>query len=284
MPFLNTRKPVLHYQVDDHSEPWRDASAVVLQHGYARSSQFWHAWIPHLSGRHSVVRADLRGHGESPVDFDPAAPHTVDAYVGDIVAVLDELGLDAVHYCGESFGGIIGMALAAQHPERVRTLTLIAAPVYQNQTSQDVYAAGFPAREQALRTLGTRKWAEAVYGAPGFFPEGTDPRLRDWYVGEIGKSDAEVLCGLYGTLLRHASAEEFLPKITAPVLGLYPTSGLLTSSEQEDLLARGIRDLTMIHLPTKSHAILTLHPDECAQYLAAFIARHDASLADGRPV
>jgi 3-oxoadipate enol-lactonase len=255
----------------------------MLQHGYARSLRFWYAWIPHLSGRYRVVRADLRGHGESPVDFDPAAPHTLDAYVGDVIALLDELGLDAVHYCGESFGGIIGMALAAQHPRRVRTLTLIAAPVYQNRTSQDVYAAGFPAREQALRTLGTRKWAEAVYGAPGFFPEGTDQRLRDWYVGEIAKSDAEVLCGLYGTLLRRASAESFLPHIAAPVLGLYPTSGLLTGSEQEELLARGIRDLTMIHLPTRSHAILTLFPAECARYLLAFLTRHDSQAAGDMP-
>jgi len=281
MPFLDTRKPVLHYQVDDHTDPWQDDSAVVLQHGYARSSRFWHAWIPHLSRHHKVVRADLRGHGESPVDFDPAAPHTLDAYVSDIVAVLDELGLDRVHYCGESFGGIIGMALAAQHPDRLRTLTLISSPVYQNEKSQDVYAAGFPAREQALRTLGTRKWAEAIYGAPDFFPEGTDPRLRDWYVGEIAKSDAEVLCGLYGTLLRHASAEALLPDISAPVLGLYPTSGLLTSSEQEELLARSIRDLTMIHLPTRSHAILTLYPDECAQHLLAFMTRHDSHASDG---
>jgi 3-oxoadipate enol-lactonase len=283
MPFLITRKPVLHYRVDDHTEPWRDAGTVVLQHGYARSSLFWHAWIPHLSGRYRVVRPDLRGHGESPVDFDPAAPHMLDAYVGDVIAVLDALGVDAVHYCGESFGGIIGMALAAQHPRRVRTLTLIAAPVYQNQTSQDVYAAGFPTREQALRTLGTRKWAEAVYGAPGFFPEGTDPRLRDWYVGEIARSDAEVLCGLYGTLLRTASAEALLPEIAAPVLGLYPTSGLLTSSEQENLLARGIRDLTMIHLPTSSHAILTLYPAECAEHLLNFITGHDRQAGDSMP-
>lgn len=283
MPFLTLRKPVLHYQVDDHTDPWRETGTVVLQHGYARSSKFWHAWIPYLSGRYRVVRPDLRGHGESPVDFDPAAPHLLDAYVGDVIAVLDALGLDAVHYCGESFGGIIGMALAARHPQRVRTLTLIAAPVYQNQTSQDVYAAGFPTREQALRTLGTRKWAEAVYGAPDFFPGGTDPGLRDWYVGEIARSDAEVLCGLYGTLLRTASAEALLPEIAMPVLGLYPTSGLLTGSEQEGLLVRGIRNLTMIHLPTSSHAILTLYPAECAEHLLNFITGHDSQADDGMP-
>ena len=267
-------KPTLHYRVDDHTEPWRDAGTILLQHGYARSSRFWHAWVPYLSRRYRVVRADLRGHGESPVDFDPAGGSTLEGYVDDALAVMDELGLASAHYCGESFGGIIGMVLAARHPARVRTLSLVSSPVYQNQKSQDVYAAGFPSREEALRTLGTRKWAEAVYGAPGFFPEGTDPRLRDWYVGEIAKSDAEVLCGLYG-LLRHASAEALLPRIEAPVLGLYPTSGLLTSSEQEELLAKGIRDLTMIHLSTKSHAILTLYPAECAAHLLDFINRND---------
>jgi 3-oxoadipate enol-lactonase len=275
MPVLDTRHPKLHYRLDDHTDPWLKPATVLLQHGYARSSEFWRAWVPHLSGSFRILRPDMRGHGESPVDFDTAAPHTVEAYVDDVVALLDALGLDAVHYCGESFGGIVGMALAATHPDRVLTLTLVAAPVFQNAKSQDVYAAGFPTREEALHTLGTLKWAEKIYGAPGFFPDGTDPRLRDWYVAEIGKSDPNVLSGLYGTLLRYASAEPFLPRIAAPVLGLYPTSGLLTGSEQEALLARDIRHLTLVHLPTASHAILTLYPAECAGHLRDFLAKHE---------
>ena len=249
----------------------------MLQHGFARSSKFWYAFIPHLSGQYRVVRPDLRGHGKSPVDFDTSTQQSVEDYVGDVIALLDALDLDAVHYCGESFGGIVGIALAALHPDRVRTLTLIGSPVYQNQKSQDTYAAGFLSREEALRTLGTRQWAEKVYGAPRFFPERTDPRLRDWYLGEIGKTAPEVLCGLYG-LLRHASADALLPKISAPVLGLYPTSSMLTSSEQEELLTRGISDFTVIHMPTSSHAILTLYPHELAEHLLSFIKRLD----DGR--
>jgi 3-oxoadipate enol-lactonase len=267
-------KPTLHYRVDDFTDPWRNAGTILLQHGYARSSRFWHGWVPHLARCYKVVRPDLRGHGESPVDFNPATDSTLTGYVDDVLAVLDELGLDAVHYCGESFGGVIGMVLAAEHPERVRTLSMVSSPVYQNQKSQEAYAAGFPTREEALRTLGTRKWAEAIYGAPDFFPEGTDPGLREWYVGEIGKSGAEVLCGLNG-LLRHATVKDHLPRIEAAVLSLYPTAGLLTSSEQEALLAAGIRNLRTIHLPTSSHAVLTLYPAECARHVLEFIARHD---------
>src|SRR5688572_22608720 len=268
MPFIRRPgKPTLHYTVDDFTDAWKPSATVVLQHGYARNSRFWYAWVPHLARHYKVVRMDLRGHGESPIDFDPATESTLEGYIGDLVALLDALGLDDVHYCGESFGGILGMVLAAEHAKRVRTLTLVAAPVFQN--AQAAFSAGFPTREEALRTLGTRKWAEAIYGAPGFFPPGTDPRLREWYLGEIAKSDVEVLCGLYG-LLRHANAKSYLPRIEAPVLGLYPTSGALTSSEQETLLAEGIKHLRMIHLPTASHAVLTLEPDACAGHLLRF--------------
>ena len=274
MPFLaRPSKPTLHYRIDDFTDPWKHARTIVLQHGYARNSGFWYSWVPYLSRDYKVVRMDLRGHGDSPVDFDPATGSTLDGYVDDLVAMLNALELDAVHYCGESFGGILGMVLAAQHPERVRTLTLVAAPVYQNEKA--AFSAGFATREEALRTLGTRKWAEAIYGAPGFFPPQTDPRLREWYVGEIAKSDVEVLFGLYG-LLRHANAKPFLSCINVPVLGLYPTSGALTSSEQEALLAEGIKDLRMIHLPTSSHAVLTLEPEACAQQMLSFVTDHDA--------
>ena len=275
MPFFRRKtKPTLHYRIDDFTDPWKKSGAILLQHGYARSSRFWHGWVPYLSRFYRIVRPDLRGHGESPVDFNPATESTVECYIEDIAAVLDELKLDSVHFCGESFGGILGMALAAEHPKRVRTLSLVSAPVYQNQKSQEAYAGGYPTREEALRTMGTKKWAAAIYGAPHFFPAGTDPGMRQWYVEEIGKSDPEVLCGLYG-LLRHANAQDFLPRIKAPVLGLYPTAGTITSPEQEELLAAGIRNLRMIHLPTESHAILTLKPAACAEHVLHFAAQYD---------
>ncbi len=275
MPLLSRPgKPTLHYRFDDYTDPWMNAGVIVLQHGYARSSRLWYGWIPHLARRYKILRMDLRGHGESPLDFDLSAVHTLEAYAEDVIAVMDALNLATVHYCGESFGGIIGMLLAADYAQRIRSLTLVAAPVYQNTNA--AYAAGYATREQALRTLGTAAWAKAIYGAPGFFPPETPLALREWYVNEIGKTDVEVLCGLYG-LLKHANATALLPHIDAPVLGLYPTAGALTSSEQEGLLTANIRNLRMIHLPTPSHAVLTLAPEACARHLLGFVSAQDES-------
>ena len=51
--------------------------------------------------------------------------------------------------------------------------------------------------------------------------------------------------------------------------------------EQELLLAEGIRDLRMIHLPSSSHAILTLEPEACAQHVLRFVMAHDAAEREG---
>ena len=124
MPFLKRKgKPSLHYRIDDFTDPWKNAPTVLLQHGFGRSSQFWTSWVPYLSRFYKVVRPDLRGLGLSPVEFNPATDITIENYIDDMTALLDALKLESVHYCGESFGGILGMVLAAG-----RGVTLLGIP------------------------------------------------------------------------------------------------------------------------------------------------------------
>ncbi len=274
MPYLErSAKPTLHYRIDDYTDPWSSAPTIILQHGFGRSSQFWYSWVPYLSRFYKVVRPDLRGLGLSPADFEPRTGITIESYLADLVALLDALGLESAHYCGESFGGILGMILAAEHPARVRTLSLVSAPVSLNQQHQETFAVGYASREDALRSMGAKKWAAAT-NTTTRFPPGTDPALLEWYAAEMGKSDVEVLCALYG-LLRTASAAPYLSRIRAPVLGLYPTSGSITSREQEQALAAGIPHMKRIHLPTRYHSILTINPAVCAKHVLHFAAQND---------
>lgn len=277
MPFLKRAgKPTLHYAVDDYTDPWKKAPTIVLQHGFGRSGTFWYAWVPYLSRFYRVVRPDLRGLGRSPVDFDPAKGLSIEAYLDDLFAILDEIGTDAAHFCGESFGGILGMIAAATQPERIRTLSLVSAPVRLNEQHKETFAAGFASREEALRTLGAKRWAAHTNGTTRF-PPGTDEGLREWYAQEMGKSDVEVLCALYG-LLRDASAEAFLSRIRTPVLGLYPSNGPITNDEQRQMLKKGIPQMRFIEVPSAFHSILTLHPALCAKSVLHFAAQ-----ADGMP-
>ena len=162
MPFLERAgQPRLHYEFDDYTDPWKKAPCIMLQHGYARSTKFWRAWIPYLSRFYRVLRLDLRGLGESSRDFDLANGINLAAYLKDFTDLLDHLGIESAHYCGESSAGTLGMAFAAECPQRVRTLSIISSPVAMSEEDKVSALAGHPDRVTALRKMGARGWLEA---------------------------------------------------------------------------------------------------------------------------
>lgn len=274
MPVLTRPgQPDLHYAVDDCTDPWKNAPWLVLQHGNGRSGRFWYSWVPYLCRHYKVVRPDARGLGQSPADFDPAAGITLDNLVDDLAALVDALGGGPVHFCGESMGGILGLALAALHPGLVRTLTLVATPVYISDAMKAKYAMGHASRVDAMETMGREAWLKATNRSTRFPPD-TDPGLLDWYEAEFAKSDYAVQLA-YSRLVNGANAQDLLPRVAAPVLGLYPTEGPITSAEQERLLAERLRDFHIVHLPTRYHMVHHIAPAACATALLHFAARHD---------
>lgn len=266
-------KPTLHYSVDDYTDPWKKAPHILLQHGNGRSSQFWYSWIPYLSRFYKVLRPDARGLGRSPVEFDVAAGVTVEALVDDLTAICDAAGAEAVHFCGESMGGILGLAFSAMQPRRVRTLTLVATPVYISDKMKETYSMGHGSRMEAMRAMGKDAWLKATNRSTRFPPE-SDPGLLDWYEAEFAKSNTDVQLA-FATLVNGANAAGLLPSVKAPVLGLYPTEGPITSVEQEQLLLEKLSDFTLVHLPTRYHMVHHIAPAACATHLLHFCARHD---------
>ena len=273
MPRIERRnRPSLHYTVDDHTDRWREAPWLILQHGYGRSGVFWRSWIPYLSRHYRVACPDLRGLGRSPLDFDPHAGIQVDAFIEDLGAVVDVLGGGPAHYRGESLRGMLGIVLSATMPERLRSLTLLAAPVTIPQATQQAFACGHASWQEALRAMGSRGWSEAVNAATRFPPD-ADPALVRWYAEEMGKSDVEVLIAL-SRLAAKVDVSAFLPRVDVPTLGLYPTAGVVTGHEEAQIRA-GIPGIRVINLPTRFHAIQVLMPAACAKALLHFCGEVD---------
>ncbi len=275
MPFVERRgKPKLHYELDDFTDPWRKAPILILQHGFARSSRIWYSWVPYLSRFCKVVRPDLRGLGQSSTDFDIAREITVENYIEDLVAIIDALGVDSVHYCGESLGGILGMVLAAEHPERLRTLNLIAAPLYIHEQAQKTFALGHTSWQEALQKMGSKGWSEGINSTSTRFPPETESGLVRWYGEEMGNSRVEVLVAM-SRLAAKVNVTPYISRIKAPVLGLYPSSGPFTDQEQEKLLLSRIPNIKIIHLATRFHAIQNIAPAACATQVLYFLSQHE---------
>ncbi len=273
MPILERRgKPALHYVIDDFTDPWREAPYLILQHGNGRSSKFWYSWVPYLARYYRVVRPDVRGLGQSSADFDLEREFTLEHCVGDLVDIIGALGAESVHFCGESIGGVLGIALAATHPQLVRTLSLVSTPAFINQMAKVTYSAGHESRGDAVDAMGRKAWLEATNSSTRF-PPGTDPGLLDWYNNEFLKNNAEAQRAM-AVLVNTANAAPFLPKIQAPVLGLYPTGGQITDAEQERMLKK-IPALRVVHLPSSFHKVQLVFPATCATNVLHFISQHD---------
>jgi 2-(acetamidomethylene)succinate hydrolase len=90
--------------------------AVVLLHGTSANHAVWEPVVAGLSGRAQVISLDQRGHGRS---GKPAVGYRGPDFAGDVVAVLDALGIERALVAGHSLGARNAWVTAALHPGRV---------------------------------------------------------------------------------------------------------------------------------------------------------------------
>jgi 3-oxoadipate enol-lactonase len=100
----------------------RNGDTVMLSHSLASNLHMWDSQVPALvDAGFRVLRYDTRGHGGSGI---PPGPYTMEMLARDATALLDDLGIQTVHFCGLSMGGMIGQLLGARSPERLISLVL----------------------------------------------------------------------------------------------------------------------------------------------------------------
>ena len=123
MPFADNNGVQIYYEVEGVGPP------LILLHGSSQSHETWRlsGYGDGLGGDYQLVLMDARGHGKSD------KPHNTESYraelmAGDVVAVLDDLGLPTVAYFGYSMGGRIGYYLAKLAPDRINALIIGGAP------------------------------------------------------------------------------------------------------------------------------------------------------------
>jgi 3-oxoadipate enol-lactonase len=115
MPDVNGVR--LHHRFDGSAE----APVLVLCNSLGTTLEMWDAQMPAFAERFRVLRYDTRGHGRSSV---PRGPYSVADLGKDLLSLLDQNGIDRVRFCGLSMGGMTGMWLGCNAPERIERLVL----------------------------------------------------------------------------------------------------------------------------------------------------------------
>src|SRR6201992_3141703 len=115
MPKLNRDGVNIYYEVHGSGPP------LILTHGYSSTSGMWQGQIEALSKHHKLILWDMRGHGQSDYPSDPTA-YSEAQTVGDIAALLDEVGARQAIVGGLSLGGYMSLAFFRAPPERASAL------------------------------------------------------------------------------------------------------------------------------------------------------------------
>jgi pyruvate dehydrogenase E2 component (dihydrolipoamide acetyltransferase) len=126
----------------------QDGDVVLLVHGYGGDRNSWLFLHEPLAARYRVYALDLPGHGTSSKDVGDGS---VGLLAGAVLGVLDAIGVERAHLVGHSLGGAVVAAAAADHPERVHSLTLIAPAGFGSEINAG-YLRGF-ADAQTRREL-----------------------------------------------------------------------------------------------------------------------------------
>jgi pimeloyl-ACP methyl ester carboxylesterase len=129
-----------------------EGEPLVLLHGWPQHWYVWRKVIPRLAPHARVICPDLRGFGWSAV---PAGGYDKETMAGDVLALLDALGLERVKLVGHDWGGWIGFLLALRAPERVERLLALGTPApWPARDPRGVLALWRLAYQLALSTAG----------------------------------------------------------------------------------------------------------------------------------
>ncbi len=242
-----------------------DGKTVILLHGLTDTSRSWsttmealHASDPSLH----IFALDQRGHGASsmPPGADcPASPKscfTPALFAGDVIAFMDEKGIDKATIAGHSMGSIIAQEVALLHPERVERIILVATsskskdnPVLRDYVLNEPVMGSW---KKALDAKGITT-PEAVWNAT---PRDADPKADDWVLKnwtvdnmadqnfikavtpETSVTKMGTWIGATGALLDFDNTEA-LAKLTTPTLVLWGSQDSIFyfSPDQTGMLA-----------------------------------------------
>ncbi len=252
---MATPTPIdVNYRVDGPP----DAPVLVLSHALGLSLAMWDPQVAPFSRAFRVLRYDHRGHGGSPV---PPGRYRIEDLGRDLLRLVDRLELQRVTFCGLSLGGMVGLWLAANAPERVDRLVVCSTAA--RMPRPDEYAA----RAKLVRAQGMDAVADRVIGR--WFTPAFVTRRPDVVAGIKALLLATPPEGYAATCEALAAMDQRndLPRIAAPTLVIAAAEDQATPPEQSQEIARGIPGARLVVIPDAAHIANVEQPDAVANQI-----------------
>lgn len=244
-----------------------DGPVVVLLHSGVCDRRMWDAqWPPLIDAGYRLVRCDLRGFGETPA---PDRPHN-DAE--DVLALLDDLGVEHAALVGSSYGGEVALEIAARWPNRVNTLALLCPALPGHEPSAELEELG--EREEALLEAGDVAAATELMVDTWLGPEADEPAREA--VRRMQQHAFEVQLAVDEEIEPLESSVD-LGAIEAPCLAVSGAHDVVDFRRIAARLPDLLPNADHVELPWAGHLPSLERPSETTELLLDFLKRETRS-------
>jgi len=237
-------------------------------------SPVWRPWLAELSRQHRYIRYDQRGCGLSDREV---ADFSLDAWVGDLEAVVDMLGLERFPLFGMSQGAAVAIAYAARHPERVTKLVL-AGGYARGALRRDPDATQSLEAETLVNLIrigwaGDNPTFRRIF-AHRFIPAGTPEQHRWWSELESLTSSADTAARTLQAFYQ-VDVSDQARTLRVPALVLHSRGDAAVPFAEGRLLAALIPGARFAPIASDNHVLLDSEPgwpvflNEVRTFLAA---------------
>lgn len=218
---------------------------LVLSNSLGTTRALWDQQMPQFRQHFRVVRYEHRGHGHAPTPV--AGPYQISDLGGDLVELLDHLGVDRASVCGLSLGGLVAQWVAATYPERLDRLVLACTATHLPP------ADAWRQRAAAVRANGVASLGDALLGR--------------WFTGDFLQRRPEVAAGIRDMLqsvdsegyagcceaIAQADLRALGASVSAPTLVIAGVADPVANPEAALALAAGIDGAALTVLPSAAH-------------------------------
>ena len=235
-----------------------EAPVLVVAPSLGTRADMWSPQLARFTAQFRVVLVELRGHAGADV---PPGPYDLGDLGRDVLAQLDDRGVERFSYCGISLGGMVGMWIAAHTPNRVDRLALCCTSAYLPP------AEGWLDRAATVRRSGMSAVADRV--------------VDRWFTSDFATASPDVVTWARDMLLTippegYAGCCEalatmdlrpMLSVIAAPTLVLAGERDAATPLPHAEVIVGGIPHARLAVVPDAGHLATAQAPALCTQLL-----------------
>jgi 3-oxoadipate enol-lactonase len=261
MPFIETPSATLFVTEAGPA----DRPAILFSNSLGTTHRMWDAVVEELAPDFRCIRYDTRGHGTS--RRKGRAAFEIADLAEDAIAILDNLGLERVHFAGLSLGGMTGQALAARHPQRLASLTLMATTAHMPLAQAWLDRAALVRREGtgAILAATLQRWF-----TPGYLE--ANPPAIGVISRDFATNDAEGYAACCEAIAR-MDLRALLPDISVQTLVVAGQQDPATPVSMSEFLCDQIPNARLVVLDPAAHLLAVEQPAASARLIADQIAR-----------